>query len=119
MDLRLPFSTVVFDLAWFFFVQGCVNGVYVFMEDGKVVRIKISLKYLGVYPLVKSIKLISKPGSRVYMSFNKFVKRFVGYNLQGFFIIFSSTGIYTSDQIMLMGYFERCNVGEIIFRVSL
>lgn len=79
---------------------------------------KVLLKYMKNRPFVTSVKLISKPGARVYMNLNKFIRRFINYNFQGFYIIFTPKGLYSSDQIMLLHYFDNKQAGEIVLQVN-
>ena len=118
VDLYLPFYSITFDVAWYFFSQGCVDGVHIVVKDGEIVAVKVLLKYMNNRPFITSVKLVSKPGARVYMSLNKFIRRFINYNFQGFYVILTPKGLYSSDQIMLLRYFDAKHSGEIILQVN-
>lgn len=114
----VPYYHVTFSVAWFLYSQGCFKGIYICVKDGKIFVVKISLKYLQTRSLITEFRIISKPGSRVYLTLDKLIKRVVNYNLRGFFVVFTSNGIYTSDQLLLSNFFGHKHSGEVVLSVS-
>jgi len=104
--LRTQFSLALLDVLW---KQGVING-FTIRNDS----VLVFLKYRRFMPVLKKIKIVSRPGKRVFWSLSKLSLNYRVSSFAGFFIISTSKGLITSSDCLL-----GLNVsGEVILQVS-
>ena len=77
--------------------EGYINGIEIFEEKKGVLKIKVHLKYQKKEntPVISEIKIISKPGRRVFKSY-KNLGRF--YGGLGTILLSTSKGVITDNE---------------------
>lgn len=98
--VTLEYSKLVLDVVNVMKAQGYVHEVITFEEDGKrkgskIKRIKVMLSYCGDKPSISYIKMISKPGRRVYSSVQDLGKANNGLGIK---IITASYGVMSDAE---------------------
>jgi len=78
-------------------------------------NIMVELKYNNGQPLLKSIKVISTPGHRVYWNLRRLKLAYSSQNFGGVYIISTPRGFYTSTECLLSMH----SVGEILLKIQL
>jgi len=107
-EVLMPFSKLKFELAKILKHENYIEALEK-IEEAKFPQIKIVLKYENKQPAISSIKRISKPGKRVYVSKNMIPSVL---NNFGILIISTSSGLMTNQEA------RRKNVGgEILCEV--
>ena len=100
-EVLMPFSKLKFELAKILKHENYVEAVEK-VEEAKFPQLKIVLKYENNKPVISSIKRVSKPGKRVYVSKNRIPSVL---NNFGILIISTSSGLMTNQEA------RRKNVG--------
>jgi len=91
--VKVPFSNLKYEIAQILKKKGFVKEVE---KKGKTKKIiEITLKYEGKTPVISSLKRISKPGQRIYLSFKEIKSVRDGY---GIAIISTSKGLLTDKE---------------------
>ncbi|MBI5254516.1 30S ribosomal protein S8 [Candidatus Falkowbacteria bacterium] len=98
-DVLVPFSKMKFTIAQILEKEGYVSTVV--KEDGRNFRIKLMYDK-NRRPAIMSIKRISKPGRRLYVTAGKMPRVLGGY---GVAIVSTSRGVITSKEA------KKLNVG--------
>lgn len=75
----------------------------------------VELKYNNGRPLLKSIKVISTPGHRVYWNLRRLKLAYSCQNFGGVYIVSTPRGFYTSTECLLSMH----TVGEILLKIQL
>lgn len=78
-------------------------------------NIVVELKYNNGRPLLKSIKVISTPGHRVYWNLKSLRLAYSSKNFGGVYIISTPKGLCTSTECLLSIY----TVGEVLLKIQL
>jgi small subunit ribosomal protein S8 len=87
---------------------GYIRGFIVI--DSKTIT--VLLKYINNKPVIKNIYVISTPGRRVYLK-SKELKRQIDKKDSGFYIISTSKGLMTDEEVLLF------NIGgEALIKIS-
>ena len=90
------------------------NGIiYNFKVEGR--EINVSLKYLQNRPVFYSIKVISKPGKRVFWTLGQLSLNYNRNNFSGFYILSTSKGLITSNDCLL----GQCISGEVLLKICI
>lgn len=93
-DVVLPYSKFKANLAKLLVREGFLTGFEEGLEPKKI--LKIQLKYgSDGQELISGIKRISKPGQRIYLSYNKLPRTNSGFGLT---IVSTSKGLMTDRQ---------------------
>lgn len=91
-EAMLPYSKFKYAVAQILEREGWVTGLAV-VDNGRT--LKVLLKYHHHQPVIQSIRRISTPGRRVYVSRNEIPRVKNGF---GMAIISTSRGLMTSDE---------------------
>lgn len=106
-EVVLPFSNVKLAIAKILKEEGLIENCN--KEDGGISGLKLKLKYINNQPAIVSIRRISKPGCRRYVSVADLPKVIGG---KGIAVISTSQGIMTNKEAR-----KRKLGGEIICEV--
>ena len=94
-EVLIPFSNLKFEIAKILKHENYIENLEK-IEEAKFPQIKIVLKYSeNGQPAIASIKRVSKPGQRIYVSKNKLPKVL---NNLGIAIISTSQGLMTNKE---------------------
>lgn len=85
----------------------------------KFFRIKIVPIYTLSEPLIRSIELVSKPGRRVCWTAAELAINFAKDNFQGFYVVSTSRGVCSSNELILSEALGRPISGEILLKINL
>jgi ribosomal protein S8 len=107
-SLFVRYNTLNLDILTLFYNNGVIRGFYCH-QDG---RIEVFLKYKLSQPVLRKIELITRPGARQRWSLAYMSKRYNLTNFSGFYVVSTSSGIYTSQECMI----KRIS-GEVLFKV--
>lgn len=116
----VPYSAVNFKIARLLVRHGCIHTVSPDRNPfQKVMRLKIKPRFLENKPLVRKLELISKPSLRVYWGAVALSKNFFFSNFQGFYIISTTSGIYSSSELLFANKLILPTGGEILVKVNI
>ena len=93
-SVEIPFSNIKEKIIKTILAEGYINGYEIKTEGVKKTMI-VSLKYKGIQRVITNLKRISKPGLRVYATYDNIPKVLSGY---GIAIISTSKGILTDKE---------------------
>lgn len=79
-----------------FQAEGFLEGFKIF--DNYII---VFLKYAQAFLLFKNVKLISKPGRRIYWKLNQLRRKYEHFNFSGTFVISSNKGLICSYDALL------------------
>jgi ribosomal protein S8 len=115
----VPYSAILFNSVSLLYIYGCINSFSIISEG------KSSFLFIKVYPrftsagsLIKKISLISKPGLRVFWTAAEFSSNYSRKNTQGFFILSTTSGVCSSNELLLSNTLSNKLSGEVLFRVD-
>jgi small subunit ribosomal protein S8 len=92
-EVKLPFSKVKFEMAKILEKEGLVGAIK--KQDDGYGSIVIKLKYENEQPVIRSLRRISRPGCRIYVTKDKLP---IVLNNYGLAIISTSRGLMTNRQ---------------------
>ena len=97
---KMPFSSLKLDVVKILKEEGFVKYYEVQDEDGgKKKNVKVGLKYdSDKFPVIKTIKKISKPGCRVYVQKSEIPKVLKGFGIS---IVSTSKGVLSGREARL------------------
>lgn len=98
--------------------QGCLRSYSIEKDDLIHVIIVVHLKYYRSMPVIKNISLVSKPGLRIFWTIGALTKKLQRSTFQGFFLISTSCGVYTSTELLLLDCVSDKISGEIILKID-
>lgn len=101
----IKYSNFCIKVLYMLYIHGFINSYYIY--KGNIV---IKLKYYRNDHIFKNLKLISKPGKRIYCSVSEIKQRFY---YKPFVLISTNLGIITHKDAIL----KNCG-GEILFSLS-
>ena len=90
---------------------GIIGGLKILKNEDEIL---VYLKYYKNRCCFYDIKLVSKPGRRVYMSKGRLSVNYNSRALSGFYIISTPIGLVTSSDILL----GKAPSGEVLFQVK-
>ena len=93
-EVLMPFSKAKYNIAKILEEEGYVAKVEK-IKTGVFNELKISLKYNENGPAIRHIKMVSKPGQRIYVSSKKLPRVLNGYGLA---IISTSSGVISNKK---------------------
>ena len=97
-EVVIPFSKLKFGIAEILKINGYIGNIF---EDKDNHELKINLKYTqDNLPAIKSIKRVSKPGCKVYVTKDTIPKVLNGFGLA---VISTSKGLMTNKQAKKVG----------------
>jgi small subunit ribosomal protein S8 len=97
-NVYIPRTTISMDLVKILYQNGLIRGFYLdFVRD----QILVYLKYHLGNPVLKDIKIVSRPGKRAFWTLNKLSLKYNLRNFSGFYILSTSRGLLTSHQCLL------------------
>jgi small subunit ribosomal protein S8 len=91
--------------------QGVISSFHVLNHKD----ILVTLKYVNSKPLIKDIKLISKPGRRIFWTLRVLSLNYNKNSLNGFYILSTPYGLLTEVECLLNKHIS----GEVLFQVTL
>jgi small subunit ribosomal protein S8 len=106
-EVRLPYSNLKYAIGKILAQEGYVDSVE--RADGTKPEMRITLKYVGREPMVRSIVRVSTPGHRVY-SPHEMLPRVL--SDQGIAIVSTSQGVMTNKEAR-----KRRLGGEVLCKV--
>jgi small subunit ribosomal protein S8 len=109
--IKVKNTKLTFKVLVMLYKLGIISG---FKNVGEGIELLVYLKYYKNRCCFYDIKLVSKPGRRVYMSKGELSVRFNSRSLAGFYIISSPIGLVTSNDVLL----GSAPSGEILFEVK-
>lgn len=116
----VPYSAINFKIVKLLLSYGCISTFgYDTHPFTKTLRIKISPSFLENKPLIRGLELISKPGLRVYWGSKELSKNFFFNNFQGFYIVSTTSGLCSSNELLLTNKLMAPIGGEILIKVNL
>lgn len=99
-EVLMPYSNLKFEIAKILKHENYIDNVEK-VEESKFPQLKIVLKYdESDEPIIKSIKRVSKPGQRVYVSKNKIANVLNNYGIS---ILSTSAGLMTNKEAKRKG----------------
>lgn len=107
-SLFVRYNSLTLDLLTLFYDNGVIRGFYCH-QDG---RIEVFLKYRLTRPVLRKIELVTRPGCRQRWSLVHMSRKYNVANFSGFYVVSTSSGIYTSQECMI-----RRLSGEVLFKV--
>ena len=109
VSVRVGFTKFSLNVLRVFLKNGVINGLAIEHD-----YITVFLKYYKLKPVFREIKIISRPGKRVFWTLGFLSLKYNVTNFSGFYIISTSKGLLTSNDCLL-----GLNVsGEIILKIS-
>lgn len=115
----VPYSNVNIKIVRVLFSYRCIKTFSLdHAEKGKL-RIKIVLLGLLNKPLIQNVALVSRPGLRVYWSSAELAKHYSRNTFQGFYILSTSRGICSSNELIAAHILKRPISGEVLVKVEL
>lgn len=103
------FSTFVERCLYILRSEGYIKGYEIFEERCGVHLIRVDLKYYRGAPVIRALKMLSKPGHRLYKKVGEISK---SYNGLGVYVLSTSKGVLTDKNAKLQ------NIGgELLFEV--
>ena len=95
-SVKIKYTLLNLKLMVLFQAEGFLEGFKVFDT-----YIMVFLKYAQAFLLFKNIKLISKPGRRIYWKLIQLRKKYEHFNFSGTFVISSNKGLICSYDALL------------------
>lgn len=114
LSVRVPRTKLNLEVLNILYREGFIDGFNISVDDPKI--ISVFLKYGGDNkPILKQLRIISTPGRRIYVSYEKIVKEL---SKTGLFVISTSTfGLVCSDEYFKQwGEFPKMG-GELLFQI--
>jgi ribosomal protein S8 len=103
-----------FTIKFLFLLQkiGLIRGFFFLLNNNNIL---IYLKYKRGAPSIFEMNLISKPSKRIYWTLNFLSKNYVRSNFSTIYIISTSKGLMTQNDILLTKQFS----GEILCKIKI
>jgi ribosomal protein S8 len=108
--INVESNKLTFNILNILYKNGAIRSYKVLNNN----KISIYLKYYTCNKIIK-INIISRPGSRKYVSLNNLIKNYNNSTNSGFYIISTQKGLLTSDICLLKGFFG----GEILIKIEI
>lgn len=94
--VQVTYTTLNMRVLVILYRNGVIRGIRV--VKGTLI---VLLKYVALEPVFRQLKLISRPGCRIYWKLSKMALVYNYNNFSGFFIISSPCGLVTSADCLL------------------
>lgn len=116
----VPYSNINVKIVKLLFAYRCIKtfSFDTSLSNNKL-RIKIVLLCLTSKSLIQGLKLISRPGLRVYWSSSELAKHYSRNTFQGFYILSTPQGICSSNELIGAHILKRSVSGEVLLKVEL
>lgn len=119
-DFFIPYSRLNLQVCQLLLNYNCIGSFTVDVNHlNKKLRIKIKPLYILNEPLVRRVDLISKPGHRVYWTAHELSLNFSRNNFQGFYVISTSIGLCSSNELIAATRLEKPISGEVLLKINL
>lgn len=115
----VPYSNMNIKIIRLLFAYQCIKTFSLDITASGKWQIKIVLLGLMNKPLIQRIKLISKPGLRIYWSSSELAQAYSKNTFQGFFILSTPQGICSSNELIAAHILKRPVAGEVLLKVEL
>lgn len=114
--VKLRYSRLLVDVLQIMYNSGAIRGFTISPDHlgGKVI---VFLKYVKGLPLMKDIKLVSRPGFRKYLTLGEFLRQYFKLSRQGFFVISTPQGLISSVDLFVGSRFNIKLTGEVLLQV--
>ncbi len=99
-NVRVVFSNLIFSVLSVMHSEGYINSIKKLDLRKGVSVLDVGIKYYSGRPVIEDIKVISKPGRRVYVSSKKIGSFYDGL---GILIMSTSKGIVSSEKSSKLG----------------
>jgi small subunit ribosomal protein S8 len=109
-SVRVNYTTLNMRVLMVLYRNGVIRGFQA--ANGYIV---VLLKYVAMRPVFRQIKVISRPGCRIYWKLSRLSLVYNYNNFSGFFIISSPRGLVTSNDCLL----GMRTSGEVLLQVSI
>lgn len=110
VDIR--FSFLIWSILKIIRDNGCIKG-FTLLENNIV---RVFFRYIDNKSILKNILVMSKPSKRIYWKINSLYLNSFNLKLNGFYIISTNLGLYTSSEILFLNKFVS---GEILLFVEI
>lgn len=116
----VPCSTLLLSIVRLFYLNGCISSFSIERDLAKGgIFIKIYPRFTTSGAVIKSIKLVSSPGLRVFWSSSQLSKNFSKKNFQGFYVLSTNSGVRLSSTLFSSLPFNSLISGEVLLSVHL
>ncbi|MDC8444799.1 MAG: 30S ribosomal protein S8 [Nitrosomonas sp.] len=95
----IPFSKIKYSIASVLQEEGFINSFHK-RTTNNISTIEVNLKYYSGFPVIESIKRVSKPGMRIYKSVSSLQEVLGGLGIS---IVSTSKGVMTGRKAKKMG----------------
>lgn len=117
--IYVPYSHMTIKVVRMLFTYNCiVSFSIVSSTKASTLLIKIVPLYINNEPTIRGMELMSKPGLRLYWSSDEFAKHYFRNNFQGFYVVSTSTGLCSSNDLILAHILKKPVGGEVLLKLS-
>jgi len=116
----VPYSNINIKIVRLLFAYRCIKtfSIGAGVSNNRL-NIKIVLLSVASKPLVQQLRLISRPGLRVYWSSSELASHYSKNTFQGFYILSTSQGVCSSNELISAHILKRPISGEVMLKVEL
>lgn len=117
--IYVPYSNVTIKVVRILFSYNCIVSFSITAGGtSSTLLIKIVPLYINNEPTIRGLELVSRPGLRVYWSAQELAKHFFRHNFQGFYVISTSHGLCSSNDLILANILQKPVAGEVLLKLS-
>ena len=91
-SVNIPCHKLNFQLIYLLYKQGVIRGFKVLQSS-----FRVFLKFYNNTPICYKMKIISRPGRRVYWNLNRLSKVYSRHAFSGFYVVSTSIGLVSSN----------------------
>lgn len=108
--VSVPYTSLSLRVITMLYKEGAIKCFWI--RENKIILVE--LKYNHARPLIKDIKVVSRPGRRVYWTLRKLGLQFNKRCLNAFYVISTPKGLVSSNEALLL---KRIS-GEVLLKIE-
>lgn len=115
----VPYSSLTLRVSRILFSYNCIVSFNVVTgSTPSTFLIKIVPLYVNNASILRELTLMSRPGLRLYWSAHELSEHFFRNNYQGFYIVSTSQGLCSSNDLILSNILKKPISGEVLLKLS-